>query len=381
MPGTKKKWGTLVDAVMRNDAAGVTTAAAALKLSRKKEYYDACLTAIRNEASDALDALMTAGDGFNFCSIMDHVPPRVHLVSKEGAENSKLAEQLIKEAYASPKAEALLLVLHKHRTKGTFGYVNNFLPVESLLNKDSPIGLLKAVLKDKNDSSAFPTCIEKIGLADTTKLEFILTFASTNNGFHIIALADALAVVAGRGTAEDMDKAALLLAHDADANYKNAEALHAAALNGHQAMVNLLLPHVSLDSHGRDIATQLKYENADPAIIDSIRAAMQKAPAQQPAAQTTTTSDHLKRLDADLLEDVRTLSDGSTLTTLFNFTTQQQIVTKEKGDVISPPSIVGFDTLGKGVVDALQTKLDALAEPAANEKAPRLNRLRPVQRA
>ncbi len=376
----KKKWEALNEAIRQDDAAKVKEAAAGLSLARSDEYYQACLKAVRLGAGKALDALMDAGGGYNFSSkVFDSYN------EKEPAENHQLASALITEAFSSPNPEPVFLVLYKNRARGNLGDYST-VPVGKFLNEDSSISLLDACLKSKA-YSAFSESVDKVGLFSTPKLDFILTFSSVYDSEA--TLTRALITVATNG---DVDKAALLLASGANADFDGAESLRIAAMNGHQEMVDLLLPSVSLKTYGEKIVTQLQYKDADPAVVQSIEDATkatgrkpvaEAAPAEEPVqpVQEAEQDDGFERKGNNLIE-TQTLPNGSTLMTVFNFTSRQQKTIVMNKDGNGPqPTLVSFDDLDDGVVDALQKKFDALGKPAAAaEPAKRTAQLRNIIR-
>jgi len=159
-----------------------------------------------------------------------------------------------------------------------------------------------------------------------------------------------------------MDKTSLLLKNGADANRDDCEALHIAAANKDQKMVDLILPYVSLETCGDKIITQLQHKSTDPAIIRSIEIAIQKSVRQTvvEAAPVIKEDERFQCVNEDTLAEVQPLPDGSSLTMLFNFRTRQQILIKDNAS----PAVVSFDNLGKDVIDSLREMLDSLANPA-----------------
>ncbi len=360
MSEKKKKLAALWQAVQQNDAAKVTETVSGLDLSYEAGYSNACATALQHGQSGILETLLQAGYGFQFVSKFSG--------EKQREENERLARQLIKDAYGSPDAAALLPVLYKGN--GTYGILN----MQDFLNENSPVELIEACLKNKNAYSSFTTCIQNAGLLSTPALDFILTFSSEHDDADV-AMARALITVAEKG---DVDKAALLLAHGADPDFEGAEAFRKAAENGNQEIVDLFLPYVSLEEYGEKVATQLEYKNASPEIIQSIEAAIRRV-GQKPADKTVAMAkpfaasqlqdDRFQLLDNSTMFEVQKMPDGSTLTTLFNFASRQQKNLLIRENEMSSPSmvIVSFDDLDGGVVDTLQKKFEALAKPAATE--------------
>lgn len=313
----KKKLNALREAIEQNDAAKVAAVAANLPLSGEKEYFEACLSAIRQGKDRALDALMTAGNGFNFSGKKyewDFIFP-MRDESSERDVNKELGRKLIREAYASPKPEALLLILHENRDKGDLGY--GALDTKAFVNKDAPVLLLEACLK--NESGALPPCLNEAGLVSTPKFEFILTYATDK---YTAYLSNVLVFLAARGAAEDLDKVKLLLAHSAAPSFDYAEALQNAAMRKDRAMAELLLPHTDFDSYGENIVTQLKHKKAEPAMIEIIETAMERALGRKTAAAVasapeTPKEDRFHVVD-DALEEVQRLSGNKTITRLYH---------------------------------------------------------------
>jgi len=369
MPGTRKKLQTLLDAVQQNDAAQVTMIAAKLKLGEEDKYYDTCAAAVRQGAGEALDALLKAAGGFNFTgrSLKEWNERRY---DEQDARNRKLALQLVEEACALPDPKAVLSVLYKNRKnvlykdrKDRYHGETCYLFPADILKQGTRKEALDVFLQE-NTSESFSECMTRTGLtaAGTDKLEHILSFAS---GRDSSTINKALVTVAADG---DTDKAALLLKHGADPNADDTASLLTAAKADRHEMVDLLLPHISFDSRGvkgDKIVTQLKYNGADPAIVESIEKATQKLILKTlPLIQQ---DERFRRLNDTTLEEVQALSDGLTLSMLFNFSTRQQIlVTHGANNSLSPPTAVSFDNIPKDVIDDRRKKFDALANTAAS---------------
>ncbi len=131
-------------------------------------------------------------------------------------------------------------------------------------------------------------------------------------------------------------------------------------------MVELLLTHVSLDEHGEKVVTQMRFRGANQTIIQSIESATRnytkdrRKVAAEPIVAASSDGG-FRRIGDDTLEEVPDLSDGLTLTMLFNFSTRQQIlVTKCADNSPSPATVVSFDALAQDIVDDRREKLDAL---------------------
>ncbi len=359
MPGKRKKWQALLQALQQNDGEG-------------------------------LDARLKANGGFDFTGrTMKEWNERRY--DEQDAGNREQALQLVNEAYKLPDPSAVLAVLYKNRKnllykdrKDNFPGQTCYLFPADLLRAETPKEMLDVFLKE-NPRGNFSDCLARTGVPapDTDKLEFILSFASAENAR---ALDNALVAVAAAG---DNYKAALLLQHGANPGADNAAALSAAAETGHGEMVDLLLPFVSFDSEGvvgEKVFASLKYKAPGSAILQSIEAAVQKSARKAPVetAPAPQEEDRFRRRGADILEEVQALPDGWTLTTQFNFSSQQQKNIMTNSAPNSTPTIetISFDKLGDGVVTAMRQKLDALAAPAAvdtaDETAKRLKRFQNV---
>ncbi len=140
---------------MKDDAAGVT-AAAIISPSPEKRNIDACLTAIRNDADEALEALLTAGKGSISATDIVTLFFAFTILAKRAGKICGFTRQLIKEAYDSPNAAALLPVLYKNRANGNLG--GACLQARDFLNENTPITLLNACLQDK-DRTTFSDCV------------------------------------------------------------------------------------------------------------------------------------------------------------------------------------------------------------------------------
>jgi len=339
MFGTKKKWLELQEAVRQDDAAKVTDIVQHLRIRDKEGYHLACNTAVEHGASRALEALLDTGS-FNFhptnCDI-----------------EKQYVRELIKAASASSAALPLLTVLEEQNAAADSRHK---LERTEFLNQDTPAEFIQTCLEKY--PSLFENCVKNIGMDSTEKLKFILTFTSRSTNPQPV-LDTALVRASETG---DIEKAKLLLERQASPDYACGQSLLRAAIGGHKDIVTLLLPLMRLDLYGGDIATKLEQNKAaNPAIIASIKAATRRAT----TAPKQETEDGYTRVDDDTLSGVQALADGSTLTTLFNFCSQQQQLILKTPENTTTLVVVSFDEIKKEVVEDMRKKLETLNRKAA----------------
>ena len=349
MIGDKKK---LAKALHEDSTEG----AKVIKILSRNKYYEMCLLAIQHNESDVLRELLRKNKGFYLSSFI-----------KPEEEDCKRARNLIKAANASSDPVSLLSVLYDTNKKTGLGKLTD----KDFLNEDTPLEFIQSLLE--KSPSLFFHCVTNIGLHSMEKLKFILVLSAGIDGPQP-TLDAVLAQVAASG---DIEQAKILLEYKADPNHDSGQALFRASQDGHREMVDLLLPFVKLDLYGNYITTLLMQKSAPDDIVSSIKTATEnfvnKTVTETPPAPSF--QDGFHRLNDDALAEVLTLPNGSTLITLFNFSSRQQdkFVTNEAG-IISPFPTVNFDAIAKDVTKAMRTKLDALN----NEKTasrPAINKL------
>ncbi len=366
----KKQWQQLQDAVRQDDAEQVTNLATGLLGSSgddKSDYYKLCTLAVECETSNALKALLKFRSGFDF-------------TNGTGEDDKILARKLVAAAFASSNPTPLLFVLNDINYYTTAS--DNRLETDAFLSKDTPVDLIQKIMEQ--NTSFFDDCVKKVGAYSTNKLKFILTYTAKSSNPQS-TLDTALVQVAGMG---DTEKAQLLLDRGADPDYSCAQALLRAGEGGHQDMVDMLIPLVRLDLYGGDIAIQLEQKNAPAAVVSSIenevsRIKLKQAIAAETEAETEAEPEEeaYKLVNSyTLAEAPQTLPDGSTLTSLFNFRSQQQQIINVPKDAKNPPgvTIISFNDISKDVIDTLQKNLDELNNkgkkktPAPSPASPRV---------
>jgi hypothetical protein len=340
----KKRWKAVQDALVFDNIEEVN------KHVEKLDMYhgplsQTCETALQFGATKSLEALLQAGNGF---------------YSFEEKRQEK-ALRLVEQATAAADPLPLLLVLKKANTE--FTYSTYRLPEESFFLQNTPVGFIQACLEE--NPSLFGACVRNTGLHDTEKLKFILAFSSRAPHAKTI-LSAALTETAKTG---DVEKAELLIARGADPSHASAQPLLRAAEAGHKDMVDLLLPLTDLDTHGKDLLTQLEQKGIARGVLESIRAAVDN-PLRGEEADSADLADDTADyalVDEDTLSRQQKLPDGDVLTTIFNFQTQQeQLILKSPQ---SQPALyaVSFDQVDKDVIAAMREKLNEL-----KKQAPRL---------
>lgn len=354
----KKKWQAFQEAVRQDDAAQV-------KLSFVKDRcYDACVLAAENNAPSAFQTCLEESGNFRF--------------KNSWHKDMRLVRELLEIVLKIPEPAPFLIALYETNKKAYDSDVK--IKPQEFLSEKTPTEIIQPLLED--DQSLFGKCIDSVGLHSTNKLKFILTF-TPKDGSGQAVLNGALIKAAEAG---DIDKSRLLLDRDADPNYAAGRALLRATETDKIKLVELLLPKVDLALYGEDIAMQAAEKNVQSEIIDRLETATKAAlkskeeKAQEPVAEYTQEAsgeDGYIRLDDHTLGEMQKLPDGSTLTTLFNFTIRQQekYVTNETGNIF-PAKPVNFSELEDGIVDAMHKKFDALAEKAEPEQPRRLLRAR-----
>lgn len=344
MFGKKKK---LFEAICQDDVAQVKNIASDMRLRGKKVYRDACLLAIENNKSKALEALFAAsGCGFDFSS-----------TSSSG--DTKTALKLVTAAFGSSDPAPLLWVLWNANEITNCGKLSG----SDFLNKDTPVEFVQSILQRKPKS--FGDCMKYTGLYSTAEnLNLILAYAPKDAAAQSV-LDKALVEVAAT---EDIKKAKVLLERKADPDYNSAQSLLCAAENGHQDMATLLLPHIKDDLNLSDIVLKLQAKKDVPdSIIASIEAeiATRKAAAAASPPPQGDAENGFAALDKNTLCLTQTLPDGSRLTTTFNLLLeQQQAYTKTPDAALSP---VATESIKPEALEKLRTILDSLNE----KKSPR----------
>jgi hypothetical protein len=323
------------EAINKNDATQVK------KIVNKKKYREACALAIASDAPDALRTLLEKGKKF-------------FLTVSTESDDRQAARELINAACAVPHPLPLLKVLYDINKTTKCGRLGT----EEFLTKDMPTELIQSILTEKPEF--FDHCVKNIGLVspDKQKLGSILDCTSKAPNTQP-TLDHALVQVATTG---DTEKAELLLEHHANPNHRNGKALLCAGDGGHQSMVDLLLPHIK-PALCSDIATLLERSQYDvpQAIISSIKSSAQKQPATQ---QPQETADGFKAINAHMLEETNTLSDGSRLKYVFNFSAGLLVILHQTGnDVPAGVSREKLDNLDPDYVQERREILDGLNGP------------------
>ncbi len=341
MFGRKKK---LLEAARNNDAAGVDT-----YFRRGSSCYEACLEAVAHNAPDALEKLLTKNNGYYFFD--------------SWSQNQELGKALWKAMEDAGSPDSLFLAAYASNGDNMWSCLEE----KNFMTKGAPLDVIRAVLE--KDPSLFETGVNNIGLLDTAKLKFVLTFTPKDGSAQQVLNA-ALISAAEKG---DAGKVAVLLQYNADPDYAGGRALARAAEKGYDRTVGLLLPLVNLADHGKDIITQLELKGANPRIIATLdsatRDALKKNPCRTAAAETpagTDSAENYARLDGHTLAEIQILPNNATLTTLFNFATgQQQIILTDAQNNASAPVVVPFRDIDEKLLAALREKFDALAVSAA----------------
>ncbi len=343
MFGKKKK---LLEAVRNNDIGGVDK-----YFMSGRNCYDACLEAVKHNAPDALAKLLVKNNGYYFTDSWN--------------ANQDLGAGLWKAMEDAGSPDNLFMIAYTLNGDNMWSKLEE----DRFITKGTPLDVLRSIL-EKNPA-LFETCVNQTGLADTAKLKFILTF-TPKDGSTQQALNAALISAAEKG---DTGKVDALLQHNADPDYAGGRSLARAAENGHDGTVGLLLPLVNLRDHGKDILTQLELKGANARLVATIRDAMRAAVQSKPAAaaqaapQADETQTYL-RLDDHTLADVQILPNGATLTTLFNFATeQQQILVTDANNNTAAPVVVPFSDIDAKLRDKLRKTFAALSAPQAQPAA------------
>jgi hypothetical protein len=339
----KKRWKQIEEALAQSDDAEQVSRLLG-KISYVQgtaEYYEACTAAIKYNAPQSLRAITERGKALYF--------------GGSWPSSKKRSLQLVKDALDTSNPVPLLEVLKNANEKT---YEDGQLKETDFLSEHTPLEAIQFLLEE--DPGLFDDCLKNVGIYNTRKMKFILAFASKCKDPQP-ALDTSLVKVAEAG---DLEKARLLLEKGADPDYAGAQSLLRAGEGGHQETIGLLLPLVRLDLYGTDIVTQLQQKGASGEGVLAIEKAVRNA-GPAPAAEET---ENFALVDADTLAETQTLPDGTVLTTVFNFRTQQeQLVLDKEGAATPVLYVVNFDELGKDVVEAARERLEAL-----KARAPRL---------
>lgn len=328
------------EAILNDDAAQVTKISRKMRLQGTQEYYDLCVLAVQNNASNALKALLEVNFGFCF----------------EGDKKS-MAHQLLSEALSSSDPVPLLGVLYDINKITSYGRLG----AKDFFNKDT---LFEFALDQlKKDPALSANCIYAV-LDSEEKLDVVLGFASQSGNRQSI-LNDALENAAKMG---NIEAAKMLLARQANPNGRDdARALLNACEGGHQNIVALLLPRVKPALCGY-VAIQLqRNDSASAAIISSLEAAAQKTAAPALVSMTANNNNPsaepvYTRSDSETLAKTQTLPDGSTLMTLFNFVAEEQQSIVIPLDKDRPHGVSLPVQMSETVVTAMREKFDKLGE-------------------
>ncbi len=351
MFGKKTK---LLAAARGNDVAGVEK-----YYMKRSNCLDACIEAVKNDAPDALQKLLEINKGFHFAIDNPY-------------DDSRRALQLFAAARDCSASEKIVSILYDMNRTKCRGYNIN----RELMMPNTPLYAIKDCLESAPAAGHlhidFDTCVNQTGLASTEKLTLILSFKPEGAEAQR-TIDNALIAVAAKG---DIEKAELLLRHGANANYAAGQSLKVAGECGQYAMVELLLDHVALDIHGQAIAMRLQNMETYPAaarrVADAVAAAIKDgaraAPRAAPAAAES--EGNYTRLDSHTLEERQTLSDGGTLTALFNFASgQQHILFTDRNGNGQTPVVVPFRDIDEKLLSALREIFDALAAPQPEKPA------------
>ena len=340
MLGSKRK---LAKALRQDKAKGVKVP----KIILRKKYLEMCILAIQHNESEVLRELLEKNKGF-YLGPCDS--------SNEG--HREYARNLIKDANFSSDPVPLLSVLYEANKTTELGKLTD----NDFLNENTPLGFIQSMLEE--NPSLLNLCVINLGLRSPDKLKSILALAAGVPELQSI-LDNALVRVAGTG---DIEQAKILLEHKADPNYVSCQALAHAGQRGQREIVDLLLPLVNLDLYGSYITELFVQKGAPDDIVSSIKTATENISNKtvtETSAALEPQKDGFQRLNDVTLAEVLTLPDGSTLTTLFNFSTRQQILMKDN----SQPAAVSFDDIAKSAIVSMRRKFDALAAPAPAELA------------
>jgi hypothetical protein len=338
------KKGKLRDAIIADNETRVTEIASKITMRQRPLYFDLCLLAVQNNASKALKALLQLKTGFDFTS------------STAGDVNciAKLVEAALSSADPKPLLSALIDI---NRTSSSTKIKNEY-----FFRNNIPFDFIKSQLTQT--PALFSDCVEA-NLTSAERLKSILDVPS-NAENRLSVINNSLVQVAGIG---DIEIAKLLLEYQANPNASNALSLQRAAERGQREMVDFLLPHIKTNLCSV-LAEQLQQKDSVPqSIIVAIeqRAKGQDAsvaPAQQPQAKSGESS---PANDDNTLTETTTLPDGATLTTVFNFNSENAVTIYKMGSTVSVAPAVGFNTFKPEYIEAQR---EILNKRKAAVKAP-----------
>jgi hypothetical protein len=207
------------------------------------------------------------------------------------------------------------------------------------------------------DTDAFKIALRHMREGSAEDLSFVLSWTAKFTG-HGAALNAALKRAAEEGA---VDKIALLLDKGADPNDEAGTALYQALAMGHRAVFDLLAERGGrLDIYGPDLLTRLRQQSPQSPLIGHLASLVSDSLAVAEAERARNRLGQRYHLTApDTFSETLHLPEGRTLTTVFNFSTRQQITIAER-----PASEVSASVMAVSVRD-----FDDIADQAMVERA------------
>ena len=309
----------------------------------RQEHYQASRLAVINQSAEPLRVILNHIGGFNF--------------DETGAGDREAAFKLFKcvapEAFPVWKT---LCVSNKTHSCGQLAESEIIGMFPPKMSRD----FLRFHLDEMGSSHTFGECIKAIGLQSTEELRFILAWSENFENTQY-AIDSALVSVAEAG---DADKTKLLLENKADPNYSGGISFLRAVEKGNREIIDLLLPHMDLETHGESLMGELRGKRVDPSKIDWLEKTVNEAVS---AARARKSRENYTLVDADTLAETKQLPSGMKLTTLFNFKSSQQTVIVEKaGEKESlAVAVKDFNEIGNDAfIEAMRLKLVELGGKA-----------------
>jgi hypothetical protein len=310
-----------------------------------QEYYRTARLAVLENAPEALQTLLDKNKGFNFADTSSG--------DREAAE--KLFQVVPADAFP------LWKILYDANQAAKYGQLSEKNIIENISSGMShDFFRFHLDRADPSQTYVFRIFIEETGLQSTEKLKFILNWAGKFPAAQSV-LDNALASAAEAGDAE---KATLLLEKKANPNYSGGVSLLRAVEKDRQEVIDLLLPHMELETCGENLIDEMRKKRINPSKIEGLEKIVDQACA---AVRVKKNQENFMLVDADTLSETKQLPSGMRLTTLFNFKSRQQVLIVEKAGEKESLAITvkDFNEIGDDAfLEAMRLKLAELGGKA-----------------
>lgn len=301
------------EAVQENKAERVKYIFQNNKLSRSM-HRDLTLLAAEHKAADALDVLLVKKD-FDFTDSSDG--DRQH------------AAKLFEIALRAKDMATWKVMVVRNASSDASGNLSETWPLKQAMNhnwRDAISAELDRV--SASDTDFFATAVERHLQQSDEDLAFVLAWTQKFTK-HGPVLDRGLRECSKTGAQE---KTRMLLDKGGDPNTETGYALFQSLSRGHKEIFEMLVDAGGkLDVYGQDILTRLRQEQPKsemlPYLSDKIGVVVAEVTARE--AQKNL-NDRYHLVTPDSFSETLRLTEGRTLTTVFNFATQQQTVIAER---------------------------------------------------